>query len=304
MDFEVLIDGRFLTVLPTSMLKPCDNKHVLSLINGFENGGWRYNKFQNFIWDNVAETSLSHKERTSLIEQPHTKLIEAAKNLRLTDVDDDIGKGSELAEIVLYGIMRHHYKALPVVPKIFYKQNVQDNAKGADSVHIIVNDDDFTVWFGEAKFYTSIEDARLASIVTSVRNSLEPDKLKKENRIITNIPDIDTLDLSSDLRERIKAVLSSEASLDDLKPKLHIPILLLHQCNITRGRTELSVEYKQEIIEYHKERAAAYFAKHIDGLKEVFKYEAITFHIILFPVPCKKTIVDKFVANVKHFKDK
>ena len=60
-----------------------------------------------------------------------TELIEAAKNLRLTDIDgDDPGKGSEIAEIALYGIMHHHFGALPVVPKIFYKQNVQDNAKG------------------------------------------------------------------------------------------------------------------------------------------------------------------------------
>ena len=47
-------------------------------------------------------------------------------------------EGSELAEILLYGIMHHHYKALPVVPKIFNKQNSNDNAKGADSVHIVL----------------------------------------------------------------------------------------------------------------------------------------------------------------------
>ncbi|MGY8685369.1 Hachiman antiphage defense system protein HamA [Bradyrhizobium sp. UFLA05-153] len=72
-----------------------------------------------------------------------------------------------------------HY---PVVTKIFYKQNDQDNAKGADSVHIVVNGDDFTLWFGEAKFYNSIADARLDAVVTSVLNSLSTDKLKKETR--------------------------------------------------------------------------------------------------------------------------
>ena len=81
--------------------------------------------------------------------------------------------------------MKHHYNAIPVVPKIFYKQNVQDNAKGADSVHIVVDDkDDFTIWFGEAKFYNSIEDARLYEIISSVEASLNTDKLKKENSII------------------------------------------------------------------------------------------------------------------------
>ncbi|CAH8239063.1 hypothetical protein VAEKB19_520003 [Vibrio aestuarianus] len=94
------------------------------------------------------------------------------------DKTKDISKGSELAEILLYGIMKHHYGALPVVPKIFYKQNAQDNAKGADSVHLVIKDNDFTVWFGEAKFYNKIEDARLASIVSSVANSLDTKKLK------------------------------------------------------------------------------------------------------------------------------
>ena len=81
-------------------------------------------KFQSFVWDNIAETALSYQEREILNSQPHSMLIESAKNLRLTDADKDIGKGSELAEIVLYGIMKHKYKAFPVVPKIFYKQNV------------------------------------------------------------------------------------------------------------------------------------------------------------------------------------
>ena len=52
--------------------------------------------------------------------------------------------------------MKHHYGALSAVPKIFYKQNVQDNAKGADSVHIVLNNNDFSIWFGEAKFYPNL----------------------------------------------------------------------------------------------------------------------------------------------------
>jgi hypothetical protein len=77
--------------------------------------------------------------------------------------------------------MRHKYDAIPVVPKIFYKQNSGDNAKGADSVHIVVNENGrFTLWFGEAKFYKSIEDARLPGIIKSIGNSLSTDKLKKK----------------------------------------------------------------------------------------------------------------------------
>lgn len=303
MDFEVLFDDFFINISNDEELKPTENKKVLSLINDFEDGDWRYSKFQNFIWDNIAETSLSLKERSSLINQSHSMLVAAAKNLRLTDKENDIGKGSELAEIVLYGIMKHHYKALPVVPKIFYKQNSQDNAKGADGVHIVVTDDDFTLWFGEAKFYTSIEDARLSSIVQSVKNSLQTDKLKKENSIIASVSDIEGLVNDQALLSKIKNALSNKASIDTLKPKIHIPIFILYECNLTAECNATSDEYKESIRARHKDRANAYFKKQINSMSKDFGYSDIKFHIILFPVPNKNKIIDKFISNVEHYKE-
>lgn len=303
MDFEILIDESFFAVCKEDDLNPIDNKNVLSLINDFEDGQWRYKKFENFIWDNISETALSYEERESLVNQSHSTLTAAAQNLRLTDKEKDISKGSELAEIVLYGVMKHHYGALPVVPKIFYKQNAQDNAKGADGVHIVIKDGDFSLWFGEAKFYNSIEDARLSSIVTSVGNSLKKDKLKKENSIITNISDLDGLIDDEYLRNEIKAALSNKNSIDQLKPKIHIPIFILHECELTDKCNSLSDEYRNSVIEYHKDRANSYFKKQISSIGESFGYGDVKFHIILFPVPNKTLIVEKFVKNVEHYKE-
>jgi Cap4 SAVED domain len=305
MDFEVLIDDTFINICTDNQLQPINNKKVLSLINDFEDGKWRYKKFQNFIWDNIAETSLSHQERRCLVDQSHSLLTAAARNLRLTDSIDDISQGSELAEIVLYGIMKHYYSALPIVPKIFYKQNSQDNAKGADSVHIVIEDENnFSLWFGEAKFYNSIEDNRLLSIITSVANSLKTDKLEKENSIITNLSDLDSLVMNEELKTKIKKALSNKSSIDDIKPKLHIPILLLHVCDFTKKANKLTNEYKNQISTYHKKRANSYFEKQINNLKSnVFLYSDIKFHLILFPVPEKDDIVNKFIENVKHYKE-
>ena len=302
--FEVLFDDSFEKINSQEGLEPIHNKNVLSLINDFEDGLWRYTKFQDFIWDNVIETALSKSERDRLINQDHTRLRTAAKNLRLTDKEKDIGKGSELAEIFLYGIMKHYYKALSVVPKIFYKQNSQDNAKGADSVHIVLADNkDFSLWFGEAKFYSSIEDARLDSIVESVGNSLQTDKLQKENSIITNIQDLNLIIDDPELLKDIKDILCERKSIDLIKPKLHIPILLLHQCEITNKATALSDKYKAQIIDYHKQRAQKYFTKQISQLsKSIHMYSDITFHLILFPVPNKEEIVKKFVQIVEFYK--
>src|SRR5690606_585410 len=232
-------------------------------------------------------------------------LAEAAKKLRLIESVDAIGRSSEIAEIVLYSIMKDHYSALPIVPKIFYKQNTGDEAKGSDSVHIVIESQDtFSLWFGESKFYNSIENARLDSIVASVKDSISLEKIKKENSIITNLSDInDFKEISDDLRDKIKASLSQTESIDKIKPILNIPILLLYECEQTKLGKDLTDEYKQGIIDYHKDRATQYFKKQINKCTDVHLYEKINFHIILFPVAEKEKIVNKFIQIAKAYRD-
>lgn len=306
MDFHILIDDIFSVLTTDSSLTPIDKKKVLSIVNDFENGKWHSERFQKFIWNNIKETALSYKERKSLINEGEDSILtEAAKNLRLTESENDIGRGSEIAEIVLYGIMKHHYKALPIVPKIFYKQNNQDNAKGADSVHIVIESDTgFSLWFGESKFYNSIQDARLDKIIESVKESLSLKKLKKENAIITSVSDIKEFDeISDDLRNKIIDSLSQKVSIDKIKPILNIPILLLHECDITKAETHLTSTYLNTIKEFHKERATAYFKKQIKKCASIDLYAEVKFHIILFPVPEKNPIVEKFIAKAQIYRD-
>lgn len=304
MDFEILINDDYLNLVESTELAPVNNKTVLSVINDFEDERWRKKKFNSFVWDNIALTALTVQEREKLAGKSESTLRAAAMNLRLTDNENDKGKGSELAEIVLYGIMHHYYNALPVVPKIFNKQNAQDNAKGADSVHIVLEgEDEFSLWFGEAKFFNSIENARLADIVESVGNSLQTEKLKKENSIITNMAEVDRLVENKGLVAKIRLALSPDNSMDNIKPILHIPILLLHQCSITAGAKEVDEEYRSKIRRYHLDRATAYFSRQIESLsKKVSKYSSIKFHIILFPVPDRKDLVDQFANAVTFYK--
>lgn len=302
--FNVLIDAGLAT-LPECTVNPAGNKNFFSAYNDFEDGKWRDTKFHNFIWDNIALTALSAREREALVGRSNSELIEAAKNLRLTDIEgDDPGKGSEIAEIALYGIMHHHFGALSVVPKIFYKQNSQDNVKGADSIHIVTIADDYTIWLGEAKFYNSIANARLDKIVESVQDTVSTLKIKKDNAIITNLQDLDRCVLDPELCQRIRDELSSDSPLDAVKPKLHIPILLLHQCDITHLATEISDGYLDELKKHHLDRAYSYFTKQVAALaSKVHKYEEITFHLILFPVPRKEVIVKRFLTKAKFHKE-
>src|SRR5690606_36339982 len=134
---------------------------------------------------------------------------------------------------------------------------------------VIEDENHFSLWLGEAKFYNSIEDDRLGSIITSIENSLELEKLKKENSIITNLSDLDEfLDKDSDMYKEIMKFLSKEASIDELKPKLHVPILMLYECPVTIKYNELSQELKRELADYHLARVKSFFTKQLKKLKE------------------------------------
>lgn len=302
--FDVLISKVFADICTTEGLAPIDRKYVLSLLNDFEDGKWRFERFLDYIWDNISLTALSKQERDDLIGLPRTMMSRAAKNLRLID-NDEVGKGSEIAEILLYGVMKDYYGALPVVPKIYHKQNVNDNAKGADSVHIVLSPDgkDFSLWFGEAKFYKTLSSNDLDTIVQSVLNSLDKDKIKKENSIITDLQELNRFDMPQETRQSIKEMLNQGASIDHIKPKLHIPIMLLHQCGRTASATEMNQKYREILERKHIKKANEYFKKQVDVLRGlVFKYEEISFHLILFPVPDKDEIVSMFMDDAAIYR--
>lgn len=292
--FQVHINSSIISLGIGTSFSCRTNKSVLSLLNDWEDGRWRLTKFNDYVWDNMAETALSYRERDALAGNPRQLLRAAAQKLRLIESDEDTGAGGELAEALLYGILKDQYQAIPVVPKIFYKQNTNDYAKGSDSVHIVlIPPDDFSIWFGEAKFFNSIEDVRLDKVTTSVLNSLNTDKLKKENSIVTSLSDLDQM-VPHDLAGKIKSALEPKNSIDTIKDKIHIPILLLHECAVTKRATALDSTYLSEIERIHKERAEVYFRKQLNKLASVFKYNCIQFHLILFPVPDKSELIELF----------
>lgn len=309
MKFDIVIDRALTTAVTAGGGKSTaidDCKRILAFANDFEDKQWRHGHFNEFIWNNIAETGLSARERVSLADSALTKLKRAAMNLRLTDAETDPGRGSEIAEIAMYAVMKRHFNALPVVPKIFYKQNKNDYAKGADSVHIVIakSGDDFTLWFGESKFYKDIKDARLDKVVESVSEMLTTDKIKKENSIVVGLTDLDELVTSKALRKKVRTALDASRSIDKLKPLLHVPILLLHECPLTASATDLDTAYLDKLKAQIDDRATEYFKKQSAKLSLLAGYEKITFHLIVFPVPNKAEIVKSFIAMANALKGK
>lgn len=303
-DFDILIDDAFVNICADPSLTPIDKSYLLSVVNGYEDNKWRMNLFRNFIFNNLAETGLSAQEREALSDKKFETLVAAAQKLR---IEKKINKnsGGEIGEIMLYGIMKHHFHALPVVPKIFYKQNAKDYAKGADSVHIILTQDgDFELWLGEAKFYDSINNARLDEPIASIDEMLSKKKFRDENSMVTNLQDLDILLRDVEMSKKVRESLSTSVSLDDIKKRLHVPIMLLHECEITKAATDYNQTYKDSVLAYHKERANVYFKKMLSKLNPTVKnLDAIHFHLILFPVPCKADIVTDFMNHAQQLQN-
>ncbi len=298
-EFDVVVDD-ILQNLSTENIEP-NNKALLSLVNDYEDGKWRRRKFLNFIWDNIKETALSQTEKEAYIGNERTILEKSVKNLRLLEDEES---GGEIGEILLYGVMKKYYSALPVVPKIFSKQNRQDFAKGADSVHITLNDDKtFSLWLGEAKFYNSIDDSRLNSIVDSVHNMFINNKLRKELNVVTSMRDLDLFIDDENVLNNVKQKLSDGVSLDEIKQYLHVPILILHECKITKNNTDVYEEYKKKIKEEHIKKAETFMKKQDKKFENIYNYQEIKFHLILFPVPEKSILVDKFYRRAIFERD-
>nr|WP_171993195.1 Hachiman antiphage defense system protein HamA [Campylobacter mucosalis] len=103
--FEVIIDENFV-----------DKYFNLTIANQYESNQWCYNKFINFLFDNIKYSALSAKERNACLNEEFTIVEKSINNSKLI-LDDK--KCGEIGEIALYGVMTKYYGALPVVPKFF-----------------------------------------------------------------------------------------------------------------------------------------------------------------------------------------
>ena len=115
--------------------------------------------------------------------------------------------------------------------------------------------------------------------------------------------DMEKLVLDKELFNRINTMLSSDTSLDRIKPILHIPILLLHECQITAGFSQMTPAYCSQMKSFYQRKAHAFFERLHQKCVDVNGYEKITFHLIPFPVPSKPRVVEKFYKKAKALRE-
>lgn len=267
------------------------NERQVGLLGPLDGGQWSNDLFDAFIRENLKYAASTPEEWAAVIS-PEEKIRKIAKRVRICEGKS---KASELAEICLYGIMREYYHALPAVAKIYYKQNVNDTVKGADSVHVVLEDEGrFSLWYGESKFYQKITDTKIQTIVGSVKDMLDPDKMTKENELILGVSALRSIIKDDFLYQRIKSMLSHEGLPAELCAILHIPILLLYQDAQVFDQGPITEEARRNVRANMERITKQYFDEQIKNLGTHQQYSQICFHLILFPIPNKAVVADRF----------
>ena len=296
---QITVDS--VVILNSPDVRKSSGKELLrGLVSKFENGQWTDTPFRAFVWRHMKTACLTPSESAVIVGNPDEKLKDAVRRLR-KEKPQSKSRGSEIAEICLYGILKEFYGCSVAISKIFHKQNRNDTVKGADSVHFKISDDGaITYWYGEAKFYKSIGDQQINKIVESVADIFDEQKMSHENSIVIHSTDLGEALGSNKAGKEVRDTFAGGFT-DKLKRSLHIPILLVYEYKPEDVSDEEA--FRLKVKEHQETLAKAYYQEHIKKIGSLSYYTDVHFHLILFPVPLKKDLVDRFIVETESVEE-
>lgn len=291
LEFEVIVND---------VIYDIDNKYILGIVNDFEEYKWRLEYFIDFIMNNIHETALTIREKDCYFNSRKYAQITKASSKNINLSNKNLG---EIGEILLYGIMKEYYSAFKLVPKIFYKQNKNMYAQGFDSVHITLENEDILLWIGEAKLWKDIKDA-MTNVYETLKSHLEKDFIKKELAFAYSNDDFKSLEnepsITKEHYSKLKDILNTTKSIDNLKEYLHIPILIIYECDITKNAKQKSKEYKEYVKNFIIEKSKEFFNNLNTKITDYYKN--ISFHLILFPIHNIEEVREKFKYKIEAYR--
>lgn len=241
----------------------------------------------------IPEYALTYSELQTLT--PLTQIALTTKAARLLhDRDKSIEKKGEIGELILHGLIRDVYNTEPLVSKIYYKSHPSDNVKGFDCVHIIFDPEDKTIqslWLGEAKFYGDDASGAISKAFQSVSGFLEAKKMQKEFLVIRN-----HLDDKHPAKQAAEALLSEYTSLDEIKAKLCVPVLIAYESGATKAHSELSDAFLADIEAEIQANIDTFLSKF--ALSEDIDVDV---HVFFFPLHDKAKTLEVFKDHVSGY---
>ncbi len=260
---------------------PANKRGHSGVFCDYESGDWNYRQFVSWISEHIMSFALSPKELVDLGDRNITEKIERAAS-NVYGRKNKIERRGEIGELILHGLVRDIFGTKPLISKLYFKTAPGETVKGADCVHVVEVDGEIeSLWLGEAKFYKD-GDAGVTAAVASVKDMLMRFKDRQEFVVIRN-----HLDGSDPIMQKAEQLLSDAVSLDKIKAKITIPILVTYESEVTQRHTADSSTFREEL----GEEIAPFISKYIEDAADV---EEVELHIFLMPLKNKADLVSLF----------
>lgn len=144
------------------------------------------NDLVELIYNSIIEYSFNEFE---LSEYDYSTLLAQALQLKIKyknyQEETTKIKYGFYGEVLLYSMLFNFYKSKPIISRgYFYNPLENSETKGYDSYHLIENNKNIELWFGEVKFRQTF----CCSKTSSVKSAIEGlDKALSDNYLETNI---------------------------------------------------------------------------------------------------------------------
>lgn len=240
---------------------------------GYELSRWRADELANDMTEALPDFALSYSEKTQFDSESGVRLLRrAANNFYSTD---RFGRRGEFGELLLHMILTRLYGTEPAISKIFFKDAANDTVKGFDCVHVVPGDQ-LELWLGEVKFYSDLAPA-IRDVIEELRLHSQRDYLRSEFVAITN-----KIDANWPYADQLRRLLDEDTSLDEVFPRLRIPVLLTYDSETVRAHTSHQPPYIQEFT-------AEVMAAH-ERFRDNYTGELLV-HLLLLPLQSKRELV-------------
>ena len=241
----------------------------------YENGRWRAKDFAQYLIEWLPEFALKFSEYANFNGTTGIRLLrKAAYHIYTTIKKENRG---EFGEILLHALIREHFNSKPAVSKVFYKTSANDTVKGFDAVHLVEYEGDYEIWLGEAKFYSDYKSA-ISDVVAEIHQHLEAGFLRNEFMFVEG-----KIDDAWELSPKFKELVSDRVSLDEIKKRICIPILITYNTNAYNRYTEFNESFKNDIVN-ECNTAFSILEQKCQGLN-------IKLHVFLVPLADKQELI-------------
>lgn len=207
---------------------------------GFELNEWWCDGLADNLIEWIIDYALKSDELTTL---NHTNWYVRSKQAAArVYTSKKYEKRGEIGEIAAHAVCRRYFGTIPIAARVNYLSASNDPVKAFDLVHVrYLENEGIQLWLGEAKFFKD-RDAAIKDAITSIKGHITKGFLKNEKLLLG--PQV-----SNDIPHsaKIKQLLSSEVSLDELIKHAVFPVLIAANSDATPNHIQPNAEYAEEV---------------------------------------------------------